>query len=142
MMTENALQNRVLDILVVEDDDLLNQVMCTQLRVATGGSIRSARSGEEALKSIKAWVPSVLILDMGLPDMNGEELVARLQENSETRNLPLIVHTTLDLSKEQEQRLQLGPSKFVTKSTAFSDRLAELVVELVASATRKQSQLP
>ncbi len=118
-----------LDVLIVEDDDMLNQVMCLQLKLA-GCSVRSATGGREALKMIMERKPSVLILDVGLPDISGEEVVAELRKNSLTCSLPLIVHTTLDLSIDQEKQLKLGPSRFVTKATAFSDKLAELVTEL------------
>jgi CheY-like chemotaxis protein len=79
---------------------------------------------------IKDRVPSVLILDVGLPDMSGQDLIAELRQNPATYSLPLIVHTTLDLSEEEKTQMQLGPSRFVTKATAFSDRLGELITEV------------
>jgi CheY-like chemotaxis protein len=118
-----------MDILIVEDDDLLNTVMSMQVQIA-GFSVRSARSGALALKMIEDCVPNVLVLDIGLPDMTGGELIAELRRHPSTCSLPLIVHTTLDLSEKEKTELQLGPSRFVTKTMAFSERLAELITEV------------
>jgi len=118
-----------LDILIVEDDVMLNQVMTYQVR-AIGCSARSARNGLQALKMIEEVIPSVLILDLGLPDISGEEVIAILRENTITSSLPLIIHTTHELSEKEKGKLFLGPSRFVTKTTAFSERLAELISEV------------
>jgi DNA-binding response OmpR family regulator len=118
------------DILVVEDDDMLNRVMVIQLQAA-GYVVRAARTGAGALKMINEYLPSMLILDLGLPDMSGQELIKELRRNPLTCSLPLIVHTTLDLLEEEKMRLQLGPSRFVTKTTAFSSRLEELIREVL-----------
>jgi two-component system KDP operon response regulator KdpE len=119
-----------LDVLIVEDDDMLNRVMSLQLTTA-GLSVRSSRSGEQALAMIKERMPSALILDLGLPDMTGKEVIEQLRSEPATCALPVIVHTTLDLSLAQQAQLKLGPTRCVTKTTAYSDALAELVLELV-----------
>lgn len=121
--------NTKLDILIVEDDSMLNQVMSLQVSV-TGCSVRSARSGKQALKLIGESVPSALILDLGLPDMTGQELIAELRQNPLTCSLPLIIHTSLDLSEAEKAELTLGPSRCVTKSTAFSNKLAQIIFEI------------
>ncbi|CAN5318948.1 hypothetical protein BH10CYA1_BH10CYA1_29130 [soil metagenome] len=116
-----------MDTLIVEDDDMLNTVMSLQLTTA-GLSVRSARTGAEALRKIEEQVPSVLILDVGLPDMTAHEMVAYLRNNPATSDIVLIIHTTLDLSTAEQALLTLGPTKFITKSTAFSFALTELVL--------------
>jgi CheY-like chemotaxis protein len=127
-MTESEPSNQ-LDVLIVEDDGILNRIMSLQL-TAAGLSVRSARSGEQALAMIKERLPSALILDIGLPDMTGLEVIQRLRSEPATCALPVIVHTTLDLSLAQQAQLKLGPTRCVTKTTAYSDRLAELILEV------------
>jgi len=75
-------------------------------------------------------IPSVLILDVGLPEIAGPELIAELRRNQLTSSLSLIVHTSLDLSEEEKMQMRLGASRFVTKTTAFSDRLGQLISEV------------
>jgi CheY-like chemotaxis protein len=132
MVIENERMQQ-LDVLIVEDDGMLNRVMSLQL-AAAGISVRSARSGEQALAMIKECLPSALILDLGLPDMTGQEVIERLRGEPATCALPVIVHTTLDLSLAQQAKLKLGPTRCVTKTTAFSDALAELVFEVCSAA--------
>jgi len=135
LMTEETPLSR-LDILIVEDDHMMNIVMSVQLEVA-GYSFRSATRGKQALKLIREQVPAALILDVLLPDMTGYEIVSELRKNPLTCSLPLIVHTTLDLSAEDKAGLQLGPTRIVTKTTAFSDRLPELIAEITAKMPAK-----
>ncbi len=118
-----------IDVLHIEDDFILNRVMSAQLQ-SLGFCVRSATTGKEAIAMINERVPSVLILDVDLPDLSGFEIVAMLREQSATSNIPLIVHTSLDLSVNQKQLLALGPTRWVTKSTAFSEKLGELIAQV------------
>ena len=127
--TEKMHGKSYLDILVVEDDRMLRRVMVLQL--AADFAVRSANNGAEALKLIAEHVPSVLVLDVGLPDMTGLEVIEQLRQNVATCSIPVIVHTTLDLSSEQQTHFKLGPTRCITKTTALSDRLAELILELL-----------
>lgn len=124
------MREKQLDILIVEDDSMLNQVMLLQLTMI-GLSVRSAKTGYQALKMIDQSIPSLLVLDIGLPDLNGKDLVTILQKQPATANLPLLIHTSLDLSIEEQNGLKLGPTRCVTKATAFSDQLEKLVQELL-----------
>ncbi len=130
-MTENNQTSQLLDILIVEDDVMLNHVMSLQVKTF-GCSSRSTRNGIQALKMIEDRKPSVLILDLGLPDISGQQVIAKLRENPSTCSIPLIIHTTLELSAKEKAELHLGPSKFITKTTAFSDQLEELIREITA----------
>ncbi|MDZ4837686.1 MAG: response regulator [Candidatus Melainabacteria bacterium] len=120
----------MMDILIVEDDLMLNQVMALQLSMV-GIPVRSAKSGYEALKMIGEQIPNLLILDIGLPDLNGHDLVNMLRTQPATSSIPLIVHTSRDLSRDEQESLKLGPTRCVTKATAFSDHLETLVHELL-----------
>lgn len=129
-MTAKTSEASQLDILIVEDNTMLNQIMSLQVTVA-GYSVRSARSGKQALKMIKESVPMVLILHVGLPDMTGQDLITELRRDPLTSSLPLIVHSTLDLSDDEKAQLKLGPSRFLTKTTAFSEQLAQTIIEVM-----------
>ncbi len=95
------------EILIVEDDDVLREVMEILLTV-DDFHVRSARNGTEALKLIGEHVPSVLVTDVLLPDMTGLEVIEQLRKREETRNMAVIVHTSLDLSLEQQSKFKLG----------------------------------
>ncbi len=126
---ENMATDRV-DILVVEDDDVLREVMEILLALDEF-RVRSAKNGTEALKLIGELIPSVLVIDVLLPDMTGLEVVEQLRQHEETCNIAVIVHTSLDLTFEQQSQFKLGPTRCITKTSAMSDSLAELILELL-----------
>ncbi|CAN5134691.1 hypothetical protein BH10CYA1_BH10CYA1_64010 [soil metagenome] len=127
------MHDKPIEILVVEDDDMLRKVMLLQLRLA-GIPARSSSTGEHALLLIEECVPSLIILDVGLPNMSGFDLVEQLRLKPATENLPLIVHTSLELSDVDRKRMTLGPTKIVTKATAFSDELPKLIHGLTGAS--------
>jgi len=117
-------------LLIVENDPLLNLVMVCQLK-GIGLSVQSARNGRQALDMIRQRTPGVLILEVELPDISGYEIIAELRGNPTTSAIPVVIHTALDLRREQETKLQLGPIKLLTKSTRSDEKLEELVRELL-----------
>ncbi len=134
-MNEPA-QGKTLGILVVEDDLLLREVLQLQLRVA-GFSVRAASTGEEALAMVRQSQPEVLLLDLGLPDMSGLEVLAKLwEEQPSTKSMPVIIHTSSDPSKEDASRLSAGrPVTWITKTRACTDNLCELIRTCVKKDT-------
>ncbi len=116
--------------MIVEDDDILREVM-EFLLTAAEFRVRSASNGAQALKLIGEHVPSVLVIDVLLPEMTGQEVIEQLRLSEATRDIAVIVHTSLDLPMEQQPHFKLGPTRCITKTTAMSDRLVELVLELV-----------
>ncbi len=83
---------RGLDILVVDDHKLTADSLCEALR-HEGAAARPSYSGTEALASLAASCPDVLLLDLGLPDMPGEKVARQVRAES-GRNAPLIVALT------------------------------------------------
>lgn len=131
-MNDRILSKKDFDILIVEDDAMLKRVISLQLTLA-GFPVRTASFGQEALNMIKDQIPSILILDIGLPDMSGFDVVEQLRKDPATCNMPMIVHTSLVLSKAQIEQLRLGRTKIVTKTIACSDSMVDLVIELAGN---------
>lgn len=131
-MNDRILSKKDFDILIVEDDAMLKRVISLQLTLA-GFPVRTAGFGQEALNMIREQIPSILILDIGLPDMSGFDVVEQLRKDPSTCNMPLIVHTSLVLTDAQIEQLHLGRTKVVTKTIACSDSMVELVIELAGS---------
>lgn len=118
-------------ILIIEDDRLLNKVMDLQLNVA-GFEVRCALSGEQALELIEEALPDLILLDVSLPEMDGFGIIEKLKKSPRTSNLAVIVHTSLLLSEDEKLRLILGPTKFISKTTAYSNKITEVLGELIA----------
>lgn len=76
-------------ILIVEDDKDLVEVMELNL-IKYGFQTNHAYDGEEAIKKINEYQPDIIILDIMLPKINGELLAKNLNENTKTKNIPII----------------------------------------------------
>ena len=114
------------EVLVVEDDQLLNMVMSIELSQIEGLKIRTATTGSQALSSIKESRPDLIILDVTLPGLSAFDIVQVLKNESTLNKIPLIIHTSHDLSVEQQKELELGPTIFITK-TRTSEELTDIV---------------
>jgi DNA-binding NarL/FixJ family response regulator len=72
------------------------------------------------------------VLDVGLPDADGFEVVSALRAQAPTRALPLLVYTNWDLNAAQRDRLVLGPTRFLVKSRGGADDFEAAVGEMLA----------
>jgi len=118
------------DVLLIEDDRELLTVMAAQL-ASEGISVRTASTAAEAIDLISRKVPELIVLDVGLPDHDGFEVVQALQSSEETRRIALLVHTGRELTEEQRGRLTLGPTRFLMKSRSDEDGFRRLVADLL-----------
>ena len=118
------------DVLIVEDDAELLSVLQKQLE-RDGIAVRAVAGGREALAMIRAARPRLIVLDVGLPDIDGFDLVAILRSDETLRALPLLVYTGRYLDGADRARLTLGPTRFLTKSTSDDREFRRLVGELI-----------
>jgi CheY-like chemotaxis protein len=80
------------DILVVDDDDDVREILRLQLEAA-GFSTRGASNGAEAMAEVRREPPGLVLLDMMMPVMSGAEFVAKIQDEEQLRDLPIVVIT-------------------------------------------------
>jgi PAS domain S-box-containing protein len=121
---------RGLALLVDDDEELLSilELRLAQDRVAT----QRATTAREAIAAAHALKPDVLVLDLGLPDGDGSQVVEALRRDKTLRALPLLVYTGRDLSAGDRERLVLGPTRYLTKSRETGDEFRSIVLELLA----------
>ena len=103
-------------ILVVEDDDIEREMVSLRLTLA-GHQVRAAASGGEGLETGDA--PQVIVLDVGLPDMTGFELLPRLRAQRGWEHVPAIFLTGHDQGEEIVQGLHLKAA-YITKPLIVS----------------------
>ena len=129
--------NGLADVLLVEDDDAFAQV--TALRLAQQGIFtRVATSARHAAAMMRERMPALLVLDIGLPDSDGFDLVSQLRRDDRAKRLPLIVYSGRDFDSGDRDRLTLGPTRFLTKSRVSEDEFTETVEELLGMPTAKK----
>ena len=113
-------------ILVVEDDAQIRNFICFTLE-AEAYVCRTAATAEEAMRLLAAEPIDLMLLDLGLPDLDGTEVIRRLRTWSE---MPVIVVSARDQDKEKVAVLDLGADDYLTKPFSASELLARIRVAL------------
>lgn len=121
-------------ILVVEDDPHIREIIRFALAKA-GMDVFEARDGAEALTSAEAKSPDLIVLDIGLPELDGLEVCRRLRRTSET---PILFLSARDEEIDRIVGLELGADDYVAKP--FSPR--ELVARVNAILKRARATPP
>ncbi|HEY2930662.1 MAG TPA: PAS domain S-box protein [Acidobacteriota bacterium] len=128
------------DVLLVEDDQTLLNVMERQL-CRDGITVRTATTGREAIQLAQDRPPGLLVLDVGLPEGDGFDVVDALRKQNHLKRIPLLVYTGRDLTAEQRGLLTLGATRFLTKSEATDEEFQSLVVTLLQKSIESGSQV-
>jgi signal transduction histidine kinase/CheY-like chemotaxis protein len=105
-------------ILVVEDDPAMREMLCRMLGNKEW-SVAEAENGLAALESITHCQPSLIILDLKMPVMDGFQMIAELHKHEDWRKIPVVVVSAKELTSEDRERLQGHVQKILQKG-AFS----------------------
>ena len=109
-------------ILVVDDEPQIQRFLKPALNAA-GYEVVEAATGAEALKAVATAAPDVVILDLGLPDMDGKEVVAQLRGWSD---IPIIILSARDRESEKIASLDLGADDYVEKPFGIGELTARI----------------
>src|SRR5690348_7706521 len=113
-------------ILVVDDELAIRRLLALGLD-AFGYVVDEATSGEEALRRARATPPSAVVLDLGLPDMEGTEVIGRLREWSQ---VPIVVLSVRDDEAGKIAALDGGADDYVTKPFSMGELMARIRVAI------------
>jgi CheY-like chemotaxis protein len=117
-------------VLVVEDDIDIAHQLSHHLRGLGGYRVHVSRYGHAALNHVREPGSRVdlIVIDLHLPDIDGDELIRQLKQEPRTENVPLVaIATSVDSgSKERPQILELGASHFVRKPLQIPELVAEM----------------
>lgn len=117
-------------VMVVDDEAPIRRYLRAALN-AQGFSVYESASGEEALQAVLSHRPDIIILDLGLPDIDGIEVTRRLREWSQT---PIIILSVRESEQDKIAALDAGADDYLTKPFGTGELLARMRVAL-----RKQS---
>lgn len=122
-------------ILVVEDDTQIRKLLKVTLQ-AHNYTVYEASTGEEGLAQISLATPDLVILDLGLPDQSGLDVLRNIREQSD---LPIIILTAIDREADKIFALDHGADDYVTKPFGMGELVARIRVALRHS-TRTQEE--
>ncbi len=109
-------------VLVVDDEPAIRRLLRTSL-AAQGYGVVEAGAGGEALDAMAREKPDLLILDLGLPDMSGIDVIRRVRRSS---TLPIIVLSVRDDERGKVEALDLGADDYVTKPFGTDELVARI----------------
>jgi len=112
-------------ILVVDDEPNIIKVLESRLS-HSGYDIITAVDGKTCLKKAKDEKPDLILLDIILPGLNGFEVCKHLKKDKETKDIPIIMLTSLAGEKDLSKGLEEGASCFITKPFNPVDLLYEI----------------
>lgn len=102
------------DVLVVEDDPEINELVGAYARIA-GFEYRAALDGATALAEVRRLPPTVIVLDLMLPDFDGFEVCRRIKGELGQSDIPVIILTALDNGACRREGLECGAAEYLTK---------------------------
>jgi two-component system KDP operon response regulator KdpE len=124
--------------LIIEDDAPIRKFLRISLE-ANAFSVEEARLGEDGIRLAGECRPDVVILDLGLPDIDGIEAIGRIREWSK---LPILVLSVRSDSREKVRALDAGANDYVTKPFDITELMARLRVMLRTGAAEGESGDP
>lgn len=127
--------NRI-KILIVEDEESISNFIATTLK-AHDYTVITARNGKEALSMIPSHCPELVLLDLGLPDIDGTQVLQKIREWS---NIPIVVVSARTQEDDKVSALDLGADDYIAKPFGTSELLARIRTALRHSAKSAPGQ--
>jgi two-component system cell cycle response regulator DivK len=112
-------------ILIVEDDASIRAVL-TRLLTASGFTVLSAGDGARAVGMARDEQPDLILMDLGLPILNGWQATHRIKGAATTAHIPIIALTAYALAEDRERSLLAGCDDFETKPLDIPRLLAKI----------------
>jgi two-component system KDP operon response regulator KdpE len=122
MPPPTAMSETAATILVVDDEPQIRRFLRTSLR-AHGYEVIEAQSGDEALRQSTAGRPDLIVLDLGLPDMEGFDVLEKLREFS---RVPVFVLSVRAREADKVRAFEMGADDYITKPFGMSEFIARM----------------
>lgn len=119
-------------ILLVEDDEMNRDMIARQLKWE-GFQIIMAGDGLQAISLAQDERPDLILMDMGLPVLDGWQATSRIKANPATQAIPIIALTAFAMSEDRSRSLAAGCNAYETKPINFS-RLLSIMRQLIEAA--------
>lgn len=122
-------------ILIIEDDSLMVR-MYKKIFEFEKYEVETATDGEEGLKKARSSKPTLILLDIMMPKMNGIQVLEKLKANPETKGIPVVILTNLSGQVDAETALKMGAVKYIIKSEHKPEEVTKMIKGILAGYTR------
>jgi CheY-like chemotaxis protein len=123
-------------VLIVEDDAPTREVM-RRMMEKENLAVHEAENGRVALEAVARHIPSLILLDLMMPEMDGFEFVTRLRAEEAWSRIPIVVITAKEVTPEDRLRLNGGVERILRKGDQPLDHLLNQVSEMLAAHVRR-----
>lgn len=120
---------QAIDLVLIADDDEATRYVVRQQLERLVGELIEADGGQAALRMLRERAPSAVILDLTMPDLDGLEVLARLRAMTGLEQIPVIVHTSKDLSPAERDEIARLGAVVVSKGESSATRLLTAILE-------------
>ncbi len=125
-------------ITVIEDDLAINQMYCMKLR-SRGFGVTSAFNGQDGLKVIEAERPDLVLLDLRMPIMSGEDMLEKLRATDWGSGIRVIVLTNISRDEAPAKLRFLGVDRYIVKAHHTPSQVLDVVHEVIGSPLPKST---
>jgi len=116
----------VSSILIVDDEESAREIMAAAAKKAGWKSVLAV-NGQDALDKIKLHIPSVILLDLMMPEMDGFTFITELQKNTAWRDIPIIIVSAKELSTEERAMLEKHTENILQKGLYTRQELIDAI---------------
>ncbi len=116
----------MIKVAIIEDDSAISQMYRIKFE-AEGYNVETAENGKLGLGLIEKMKPDIILLDLMMPEMNGDEMLAKLRATAWGKDIKVIILTNMGESEAPETLKKLGVSSFIVKANMTPRQVAELV---------------
>lgn len=125
-------------LLLIEDDPLMLRLYRKIFKLE-GYEVELAAGGQEGLDKAKSDKPTLVLLDIMMPKMDGFEVLGKLKEDPETKDIPVVVLTNLAGTQDAKKAMEMGALKYIIKSEQDPKEVAILVKEVLENLPEERS---
>ncbi|MGL5077379.1 MAG: response regulator transcription factor [Waterburya sp.] len=115
-------------ILIIEDESETRDMFLEALR-EEGFEVIGAENGRIGIQKTQEYLPDVVICDVAMPELNGNQVLITLRQNSTTATIPFIFLTAITDESQRYQAIQLGANDYLTKPCTI-EKLLEAIAKL------------
>lgn len=117
-------------IVIAEDDRFISEMYATKLS-AEGFEVEVANDGKEAIDAIEKIKPEIVLLDIMMPKLDGIEVLKKVRDNKELKDVSVIVLTNANEKDHVSKAMSIGADGYLIKSSFTPDEVVEKIKEKI-----------
>ena len=129
-MRGQAKETKIMSKILIVEDNEMNRDMLSRRLTRKGYEIEMAVDGQEGLDKMRSWSPDVVLMDMGLPVLDGWEATSQAKADAELAAIPIIALTAHAMEADRQKALAAGADDFDTKPVNLSGLLEKIENQL------------